>query len=574
MLGRRVLPAFACVLFAALNTPGAPAPRMNTPGAQDPDISVLRTRLRSGDLDEERAALLELGRFQRPSLIPVIVPALRSPLADVRARAADAVGQAAQGWRTTPAGSRDAVSLDSVIETLIARLPVEPEPAVRAALSETIGRLPYATAEQVRAATAALVHTAPGDTVADRLGIAEGLEALVRLNANIAPAADLVTKLLSLTASDPSRDARVRRLALGALINIVGGDSVDAAVTRAASDPDMQVRRLAMRASANKPGAAAREALARGVNDKAAMVRVEALRGLGDDVVCNAARAATADRDSQVALMAFDELARCGGSEDVASLLEATVNDLSGAGTARGWHKAAHALVALAAVRPERARAALPQFVASRNWPLRMYAARAAAVLKDRTTLEGLSRDENDLVRAATRGFLESSGSTVPAAPAAARSAMSAVSAVTVEKSVRPSSLRARVTVRDVGSFEMALLPVEAPLTVAHVVSLAESGYYNGLVIQRVVPNLLAEVGPAVVEPTGLAVLTRNEAGPWPHVRGAVGMNDASAFFVNLTDNPQFDHQYTVFAQLLNGMDVVDALLEGDIIERVDIVKP
>ena len=82
------------------------------------------------------------------------------------------------------------------------------------------------------------------------------------------------------------------------------------------------------------------------------------------------------------------------------------------------------------------------------------------------------------------------------------------------------------------------------------------------------------EAGPAVADPSGLAVLTRDEAGPWPHVRGAVGMNDESAFFINLTDNPQFDHQYTVFAQLLNGMDVVDALLEGDIIERVDIVKP
>jgi cyclophilin family peptidyl-prolyl cis-trans isomerase len=43
---------------------------------------------------------------------------------------------------------------------------------------------------------------------------------------------------------------------------------------------------------------------------------------------------------------------------------------------------------------------------------------------------------------------------------------------------------------------------------------------------------------------------------------------------VDLVDNPQFDHQFTVFAQLLNGMDVVDALLEGDIIERVDILKP
>jgi cyclophilin family peptidyl-prolyl cis-trans isomerase len=136
------------------------------------------------------------------------------------------------------------------------------------------------------------------------------------------------------------------------------------------------------------------------------------------------------------------------------------------------------------------------------------------------------------------------------------------------------SLLRARVTVRDLGSFDMALLPIEAPLTVSRVVSLAESGRYNGVLIRRVFPNVAAEAGRPIEDPDGLAVLTRDEAGPWPHVRGAVGVNDDSGFFIDLVDNPQFDHQFTVFAQLLNGMDVVDALLEGDIIERVDILKP
>jgi len=136
------------------------------------------------------------------------------------------------------------------------------------------------------------------------------------------------------------------------------------------------------------------------------------------------------------------------------------------------------------------------------------------------------------------------------------------------------SLLRARVTVREVGSFEMALLPIEAPLTVSRFVTLAESGRYDGVMIRGLLPNVAAEVGRPPDDPDGLAVLTRDEAGPWPHVRGAVGVNDESGFFIDLIDNPQFDHQFTVFAQLLNGMDVVDALLEGDIIERVDILKP
>ena len=45
-----------------------------------------------------------------------------------------------------------------------------------------------------------------------------------------------------------------------------------------------------------------------------------------------------------------------------------------------------------------------------------------------------------------------------------------------------------------------------------------------------------------------------------------------SGHFVDLVDNPRFDHQYTVFAQILNGADVVDQLLEGDVIESISIV--
>ena len=42
--------------------------------------------------------------------------------------------------------------------------------------------------------------------------------------------------------------------------------------------------------------------------------------------------------------------------------------------------------------------------------------------------------------------------------------------------------------------------------------------------------------------------------------------------FVDLVDNPRFDHTYTVFAQVLNGIDVLDRILEGDVSERVEIL--
>jgi len=566
MRGQRFLTAFALLLFATSTS------------AEVPDTIALRAKLRSRDPDMQRFALLELGRFELPALIPVIVPLLQSSLPEVRAQAADAIGQASQGWRTTPPAKRSAVSLESVVDTLAGRLKAEVDPNVRAAITETIGRLPYATAEQLATATRVLVQIAPGETVIDRLGVATGLDDLVRFNRSLLPdPAGVIAKLQSLASSDPSRDARVRRLALMALSSFSAPDAIDdGLLARAASDPDMQVRRLAMRAAGSRSTAVAREVLTKGVGDGASMVRIEALGALGsigDDSVCDFARAAAGDRDVHIALRALDELARCGGSDDSVALLERVATDLSEAGAPRGWHKTVHALVALAAARPESARAKLPQFVESMHWALRLYAARAATVLRDQSVLEQLWRDSDEHVKeAANTGLIALGIRTEPDPPADPEGPARATLNATELRDL--SLLRARVTVRDLGSFEMALLPIEAPLTVSRVVSLAEAGRYNGVMIRRVLPNVVAEAGRPIEDPDGLAVLTRDEAGPWPHVRGAVGVNDESGFFIDLVDNPQFDHQFTVFAQLLSGMDVVDALLEGDIIERVDILKP
>jgi cyclophilin family peptidyl-prolyl cis-trans isomerase len=70
----------------------------------------------------------------------------------------------------------------------------------------------------------------------------------------------------------------------------------------------------------------------------------------------------------------------------------------------------------------------------------------------------------------------------------------------------------------------------------------------------------------------------RDEVGLWPNVRGAVGTSTRgrdtgdAQIFVNIVDNPRFDHEYTVFAQILNGVDVIDRILEGDVIEKIEIV--
>jgi peptidyl-prolyl cis-trans isomerase B (cyclophilin B) len=126
---------------------------------------------------------------------------------------------------------------------------------------------------------------------------------------------------------------------------------------------------------------------------------------------------------------------------------------------------------------------------------------------------------------------------------------------------------------------DVALIPLEAPATVLQVASLAESGYYNGLTIHRVVPNFVLQGGsPDANEYVGHPDYMRDELGQWPHVRGAVGISTRgrdtgdAQFFIDLLDNPRLDHQYTVFGQVIAGLDVADRILEGDVIESVQIL--
>jgi cyclophilin family peptidyl-prolyl cis-trans isomerase/HEAT repeat protein len=651
MLERTLLPALALILTgqigqSAVGILTAEDRRAPTAG----DVAVIRAGLRRGDPEVRRIAVRALGRLERPSLIRDILPALSNNLPEIRAEAADAIGQAAQGWRFQADPS---VSLNSVMGALVERLKVEAEPTVRAAITQTLGRLPYTTTDQVRDADVALVETASSETVTDRLGIAQGAEALIRLSrARATPSSDLVTKLRAFAISDPSRDARVRRLAMEALIASAAVD--DTVLGRTAADPDVQVRRLAMRAVAGLEALGDRPValgvLAKGRSDESAMVRIEALQSLhvhGGERACSASVAASTDRDRRVVLQALDQLEQCARWPEAIAVLEDALKQRLDPISPRGWHEAAHALVALAAAVPERATTVVPLYAKSTIWQLRMYAARASAILKDRQALEALAVDANDNVReAAIEGLVKVAGhagdqlylaalerpgyqavragalalentpaadEAVPSLKAAgarlanegfdssldARKAIAGALASLGVKSDPPTvrrvpadgsefdneggrrgaSLSARVTVRDVGTFDMALIASEAPASVVRFIRLVDSGYYNGLTFHRVVPNFVVQGGsPGASEYVGADTFMRDEVGLWPHVRGAVGISRRGRdtgdgqFFIDLVDNPRLDHEYTVFAQLLSGFEVVDAILEGDVIERIEIV--
>jgi cyclophilin family peptidyl-prolyl cis-trans isomerase len=125
------------------------------------------------------------------------------------------------------------------------------------------------------------------------------------------------------------------------------------------------------------------------------------------------------------------------------------------------------------------------------------------------------------------------------------------------------------------------LLPEEAPATVATFAALAEKGAYDGLTFHRVVPNFVLQGGsPGADEYDALTPqFMRDEVGFASHQRGTLGISTRGhdtgdgQIFVNLIDNWRLDHTYTVFARTISGLDVVDRILEGDVIETVRIQR-
>lgn len=126
------------------------------------------------------------------------------------------------------------------------------------------------------------------------------------------------------------------------------------------------------------------------------------------------------------------------------------------------------------------------------------------------------------------------------------------------------------------GHFDIGLEVDAAPLAAIRIARRAGEGYYNGLTFHRVAPNFVIQGGsPGANEYSGEPHYMRDEVGL--HYRGTVGISTRgrdtgdAQIFVNLIDSPRLDHNYTVFGTVTDGMAVVDGILEGDVIERVEL---
>jgi cyclophilin family peptidyl-prolyl cis-trans isomerase len=425
-------------------------------------------------------------------------------------------------------------------------------------------------------------------------------------------------------------------------------DSADAALAAGVRHDDARVRLIARRAlwRIRDPLFAARDSLPPVAApptwpEPAWRPRYRALADKRED--CGALRAALGDAVWQVRLRAADLLPpACGGDSTIVRVLTRWVDELPRNPNRRAggvsWHAGAHAQVALARIAPAQARARMVRLAAHKDWHVRMYAARAAALLADTQRLYTLAGDEDANVREVVidalsrlvghraddvyrRTLWQGAPQAVRAAAIAlkgspsprARTALNDVfeqwvlraseserdvRLALLEAAGRPASddrppavrpelppeavalalgreVRIRVTMAPTSgggrSFVVRLRGDVAPIMAARMLALVRDHYYVDSNWHRVEPDFVIQGGgPGTNEYVGHCEYLRDELGTIAHPRGTVGMSTRghdtgdAQWFINLKDNPRLMRDYTVFAEVVEGMDVVDGIMEGD----------
>ena len=129
------------------------------------------------------------------------------------------------------------------------------------------------------------------------------------------------------------------------------------------------------------------------------------------------------------------------------------------------------------------------------------------------------------------------------------------------------------------GPIRVELAADKAPLTVANFVNLARRGFYDGLSFHRVIPDFMVQGGcPEGSGRGGPGYKFEDEVkNGLSHERGVLSMANAgpntngSQFFITHIKTDWLDGKHTVFGKVIEGLDVVDAVKQGDAITSVKI---
>ena len=575
------------------------------------DSTRLIEALSSTDPDIQVQAVRALGRFERPELAAHVAPLLDAGSVALRIEAANALAQ----MKATGA-------------SVGARLEKETIPEVRAALFEALGRLPD-TRES-------MLLRGFSEQEAVRLGAVKGLESFLRTR-DVAPSHDATLALrqavlasrsskirqLALVALNRAEDRdvetldsawhdddpRVRRLAILGL-----GERRD--------DPSAMVRYAALRAAPSC------EHAARALTDGSEHVVLLAIDSLGENCAAEALRPLLKSKSwrrsarALISLAKVDppaarrELPRFVGhrvwqarvyAARAAKILAKILEDDDALATLRGDEHPN--VIGEALVTPHHALAALanddyglimraleilegwedgPSAVPTLQKTLRRLTDQSRATSRDprRRLLERLEEfggasaiDDLDYLLVDFDPFIAGLAATI-ASKEAKTLGFAPAPLPSPEFLDSLVGARARISMKEAGAFTIELLPQAAPLTSAQFVKLAESGYYDGLTFHRIAPNFVLQGGsPGANEFEGTPEYIRDEVGLASHERGTLGISTRgrdtgdSQIFINLVDNYRLDHSFTVFARVVEGMDNVDRIQEGDVMVTVEILK-
>jgi len=585
--------------------------------ARAENISPILQGLKSPRLSTQRLAARALGRLERPEHADLLIPALSSPDAAVRKEAANALAQ-----------------MRVRVEVLVAALDQEKDDNVRGVLYESIGRVPDGNErllvkglqeagadarlgaakglENYLRVNARKAKPAPETIKILQAAVQQQNSAKVRelalLALNGAGAYDAATFGTALRDPDP----QVRRLAVlgskqwrddpsylvryealrvagscghaAAALNdpsdhvallatdLLGNGCPSAALEKIvdqSKDWRKQARALVSLAKVNPPAARGRlESMSRHPVWQARTYAATAAGILKDTATLAALLKDTQPNVAAAALFEPSDAVKALESSHYGLIMRAT-------GRLKGWPQGATAVPALTSA-------------------LRRITAEKRATSRDprRAILERLrefggSNIADDLVPwlsdfdpaiAQTAADIITQKSGVRASPRNRQFATVPVPKQEVIDSLKGAT--ARVRMQEAGVFTLQLIAEEAPVTTAAFVRLAESGYYTNLTFHRIVPNFVIQGGsPGADEYVGTGDYLRDELSLLSHSRGTVGISTRgrdtgdSQIFINLVDNFRLDHNYTVFARVVEGMETVDRIQEGDTIRSIEIVR-
>jgi peptidyl-prolyl cis-trans isomerase B (cyclophilin B) len=130
------------------------------------------------------------------------------------------------------------------------------------------------------------------------------------------------------------------------------------------------------------------------------------------------------------------------------------------------------------------------------------------------------------------------------------------------------------------GTIELELYPQHAPKTVNNFVFLAQQGFYDGVKFHRVINNFMVQGG----DPTGSGsggpgyrFEDELKGNPLTHETNVISMANAgpntngSQFFITHAPQPHLNGKHTVFGKVISGQQAVNAIAQGDVMQRVTI---